>query len=140
MGIVIIRGPGAPLPGAVLAALVERAADAGTALAIRSCPTADDVAGALAASGRDGTAFVVVDPGPTIGHRVVVDGLRNLRVPYVEVHDDVWGEFEPHLEGDVPNRRAIVHGYAAQGYTLAMAMALEHLGRAERALDCHVGI
>lgn len=150
MSIVIIRGPEGPhaggrthassLPGEVLAALVERAASAGTAIAIRTCASVEEFASALGISEREGAELIVADPGAHAGRSMVAEAMRALRVPYIEVHDDGCDPLEPQLEGDAGRRIAVVHGYAAQGYMLAMSKALEHLGYAEREFDYHVGI
>jgi hypothetical protein len=54
------------------------------------------------------------------------------------VHDDACDAPEPRLPPS-PACLAVAQGYRAQSYTLALEMALEHLGCAECESERHVG-
>jgi hypothetical protein len=60
-------------------------------------------------------------------------------VPYIEVHDDSHGRAGPALTDGAGPRVAVVSGYAAQNYTLAMSVALEALGCADCENEFNVG-
>ena len=65
--------------------------------------------------------------------------MKQLQVPYIEVHDDRAGALEGSLPANCGCRLGVVHGYGSQSYTLALSIALEHLGCAESENDVHVG-
>lgn len=150
MSIMILRGPDADpahprpplaqaIPADLVAALVDRAASAGHALAIRTCASDADVVQALDAVDSENVRILLFDPGASVRNGAVVAAVRRLGTPYIEVHDDDYPATEPELDAVAGHRIRVVHGYRAQSYMLAMSMALEHIGCAECELDVHVG-
>jgi len=150
VSILILRGPQggvsevdprAPaLAGAVRATLVERAAIAGKALALRSCRSEDELVECLQAMRAANTELLLLDPGACVPASEALRGaLARLPMPYIEVHDDDMNALEPSIAPRCGPRLRLVHGYAAQSYTLALSIALEHLGCAESGNDVHVG-
>lgn len=150
MSILIIRGPDDPgghgrtplspsLHGHVVASLVDRAASAGKVLSLRQCRSDKELIEVLHSLQGSPPEILLIDPGAGIGNPGVCDALRQVKVPFVEVHDDTAIALEPELRAAPANRIGVVHGYLAQGYTLAMEMALEHLGCAECESEFHVG-
>lgn len=150
MSIVIIRGPDAPLDqprtplsqalhAEVVTALVDRAVCAGKALAIHACASEQELLHVLADLQRDPPEILLVDAGSGIDTPQVSQALRNVRVPFIEIHDDSSARLEAELRDPPPSRVGVVHGYMAQGYTIAMSMALEHIGCAESESLVHVG-
>jgi len=148
MSIMIVRGPEEaswltrgpePLPRVVLRQLVARAADVGKTVALRACASEQELLDALRVAAQARVEFAVIDPGACSGsprlHRV----LQALDYPYVEAHDDASECPEPELPEGMGQRVAAVHGYRAQSYTLALAIALEHLGCDAAPDDIHVG-
>jgi 3-dehydroquinate dehydratase-1 len=123
------------LPRDVVVQLVERASQAGKAVSVCGCRRVSDVVESLRRAGRNGTEFVLIDPGsqPLAEHDV--DALHRLGVPYIEVHADASAN-GTHL---TRKPLSVVDGYGAQGYVLALSMALEYLGCAECENDIHVG-
>ena len=147
MSIVILRGPesqhagaGARVPDVVRARLAESAADAGKTIALRSCRSEAELVEGLSGLRADEVELLLFDPGACApASERLRRALGALRTPYIEVHDDDMDAPEPSLAPDGGACLARVHGYAAQSYTLALAIALEHLGCAECGQDVHVG-
>lgn len=150
MSIMLLRGPeadparprppiGQSVPAELVASLVDRAASAGHALAIRTCASDADVVEALRAVDHENVRILLFDPGASVRNAAVVAAVRRLATPYIEVHDDDYPATEPELDDVASHRLRVVHGYRAQSYMLAMYMALEHIGCAECGLDVHVG-
>ena len=149
VSILILRGPNADanvdsmvpaLAGEVRATLVERAAGAGKAIAMRSCRNENELVECLRGMRAANAELVLLDPGACLPVSDQLRGaLEQLTVPYIEVHDDDMNALEPSIAPDCGQRLRLVHGYAAQSYTLALAIALEHLGCAESGNDVHVG-
>jgi 3-dehydroquinate dehydratase len=84
--------------------------------------------------------LLLLDPGACVPASEALRGaLARLPMPYIEVHDDDMNALEPSIAPRCGPRLRLVHGYAAQSYTLALAIALEHLGCAESGHDVHVG-
>ena len=144
MSILVIRGPERhdaftnsppPLPPSVLGALVQRAGCAGQTLAVRSCGSATEVLTALGLANQWGVRATLFDPGALTDHPLVQRAVQGLTHPYVEVHD---GSVEHALPG-TDRRLALVEGYGARSYALALEIALEQLGCTECECDVHVG-
>jgi len=138
MTIMVVRGPESadrfvpaprPLPREVLGQLVQRAADAGSTVALRACGSEQELLDALRVAQQARVEMVVIDPGACAGsgrlHRV----LAALACPYVEAHADQPDRPRDSLPDGMGPCIASVHGYGAQSYCLALAIALEHLGR-----------
>jgi 3-dehydroquinate dehydratase len=141
VSILILRGPNAGTAvDSMVPPLVERAADAGKAIAVRSCRNEGELIECLRGMRAANAELLLLDPGACLP---VSDNLRGaleqLSVPYIEVHDDDMNALEPSIAPDCGQRLRLIHGYAAQSYTLALAIALEHLGCAESGNDVHVG-
>jgi 3-dehydroquinate dehydratase I len=138
MSIVILRGPETPssqgrsvpatLPTQVLRELVERAIAAGTTVAIRSCASESELLNAVRVSQQHGAELTLLDPGACSGSAQLQRTLYACGTRYIEVHDDHPGALEPSLPDRHGQRLALAQGYGAQSYTLALSMALEHLG------------
>jgi|GEM_PF-3121739 len=150
MSIVVIRGPaktpcgasGSLTPSlhpAVIASLVDSATSAGKSLSIRSCACVSELVDAIALLDRERPEVVLVEPGAGLDDARVHAALRALHVPFVEIHGDPPDAREAELHDPPPNRLGVVHGFMAQGFTLGMAWALDHLGCADCGSRYHVG-
>ena len=140
MSIFIIRGPEAagqlirtaqPLPGPVLKALVHRAIDAGTTVAIRACGSEQELLDALRVADHSRGEVTLLDPGACVGSVRLQRLLPHLHNAYVEVHDDDCRTPEECLPAGVGERIGVAHGYCAQSYMHALEIALDHLGCSE---------
>ena len=147
MSIFIIRGPEAsgalvrtaePLPALVLKTLVHRAVDAGISVAIRACGSEQELLDALRVADHARGEVTLLDPGACAHSMRLQRLLPHLHNAYVEVHDD-GAVAEPCLPAGTGQRLGIASGYGAQSYVLALDIALDHLGLAERAERVHVG-
>jgi 3-dehydroquinate dehydratase-1 len=145
MSILVIRGPERhdaltspppPLPPSVLGALVQRAGCAGQTLAVRSCGSTNEVLTALRLANEWGVRATLLDPGALTDHPLLQRAVQGLAHPYVEVHDTLD---EGSLPAATGRRLAVVDGYGARSYALALEIALEQLGCAECECDVHVG-
>lgn len=143
MAIVMIQGPQGDgetrMPdGSVQAMLARRAGQAGQVLEHYRCSSEAQLVERLARIDRGQADIILLDPG-----RLADPGLEAtlgaLDVPYIEVHADSHDAPEPVLPDGAGPRVALVNGYAAHSYTLAMSLALEQLGCAECENDVHVG-
>lgn len=148
MSIVVIRGPetsgnGARMPPAlpreVVGGLVDRAMRADKTISVRSCGSEQDVLRSLEMAHRSHAEIVLLDPGSCARSVRLESALMQLEVPYIEVHDDSCDCPEASITQAGARRLALVNGYMAQSYTLALDIALEHLGCAESSCDFHVG-
>ncbi|MDG2525389.1 3-dehydroquinate dehydratase [Stenotrophomonas sp. HITSZ_GD] len=148
MSIMIVRGPEeasrlmrgpAPLPRELLHQLVARAADVGKTVALRACGSEQELLDALRVAQQARIEVAVIDPGACAGNPRLHRVLAALDYPYVEAHDDGSERPEPPLPDGLGQRIASVHGYRAQSYTLALSIALEHLGCESAPRDIHVG-
>ncbi|HEY4561198.1 MAG TPA: 3-dehydroquinate dehydratase [Lysobacter sp.] len=143
MAIVVIQGPdtaeGRKPDDNVQAGLSRRAQSAGHALLHYRCATEQQLAERLARIDRGQADIILLDPGHCAGDGPLHRSLSHLQVPYIEVHDDSFDRPEPQLPDDAGPRVAVVNGYQAQSYTLAMSMALEKLGCADCENDFNVG-
>lgn len=146
MSIFIIRGPEAagqlirtapPLPGPVLKALVHRAIDAGTTVAIRACGSEQELLDALRVADHSRGEVTLLDPGACVGSVRLQRLLPHLHNAYVEVHDDDCPTPEECLPAGAGERIGVAHGYCAQSYMHALEIALDHLGCSE--VGCRVG-
>lgn len=146
MSIFIIRGPEAagqlirtaqPLPAPVLKALVHRAIDAGTTVAIRACGSEQELLDALRVADHSRGEVTLLDPGACVGSPRLQRLLPHLHNVYVEVHDDDSAAPEMCLPEHVGQRIGVAHGYCAQSYMHALEIALDHLGCSE--VGCRVG-
>lgn len=143
MAIVMIQGPGdgqaQATPEALRSALSERAQAAGQALVHYRCSSEQQLVERLARIDRAQADIVLLEPGDAAGPRTALHStLEHLRVPYIEVHRDRPDRPDPVLPEAGP-RLALVSGYEAQGYTLAMSLALERLGFADSENEFNVG-
>lgn len=148
MSIMILRGPASseclirgpqPLPREVLRQLVERAADAGKTLALRACGSEQELIDALRLAQQARVELVVIDPGACVQSTRLHRVLSLLACPYVEAHADRADRLRGTMPDGLGHRVAAVHGYCAQSYTLALSIALEHLGCDAVGEAYHVG-
>ena len=140
----MIEGPdatgGTPDHPTVQAALAERAARAGQELKHIRCEDEAQLLERLASIDRGQADIILLDPGRCAGGAPRLrHALGGLDVPYIEVHDDSHDRPERLLPEGAGPRLAVVNGYAAQSYTLAMSMALETLGCADSENEFNVG-
>jgi 3-dehydroquinate dehydratase-1 len=147
MSIVIVRGPDhatdsssppVALPPPVMHGLAELACHAGKTIALRSCGSERELLQALVACRRSCAELVLLDPGTCTGSPRLHQLLASAPLPYIEVHDDGPGQHEASLPAGCGQRVAQAHGYGAHSYTLALSLALEHLGCADIG-EVHVG-
>ncbi len=148
MSIVVIRGPKLSavagtmplaLPREVLGGLVDRAVGADRTVSVRACSSEADVLHALLMARHARAEIVLLDPGSCVRSARLEKALNQLELPYIEVHDDSCECPEAVMAGPPGLRLALVNGYMAQSYTLALDIALEHLGCSEYMNDVHVG-
>ncbi|MGY3266094.1 type II 3-dehydroquinate dehydratase [Lysobacter sp. HA35] len=143
MAIVMIQGPDnaeGRLPiEAVEAGLTERAQCAGQALLQYRCDTEEQLVERLSRIDRGQADIILLDPGLAAANGPLHRTLGHLDVPYIEVHTDSFDRPEPVIPSGAGPRVAVVNGYEAQSYTLAMSIALETLGCAECENDFAVG-
>ncbi len=146
MSISIVRGPqgsgplqraAAPLPPAVLHALVQRALDSGTPLAVRDCRCEQELLEALCVADHSPGEITLLAPGACVRSARLQRLLPRLHNSYIEVHDDDGQE--PRLPATDGHRLGVAQGFRAQSYVLALEMALDHLGRSETGNRVHVG-
>ena len=152
MSIAILRGqePGPStfsdhspdeIPRAVVSLLTQRAATAGKSVELRTFSSESDLIDCLRRANEAGFEFVLFDPGSCPAESEQLRSIMNkMTVPYIEVHDDRCGELELALAADFGPRLALIQGYGAQSYTLALSIALDRLGCPESENDVHVGI
>lgn len=147
MSIVIVRGPDhlttppAPpesLPSPVMHGLAELACCAGKTIALRSCASERELLQTLSLCQRSQVELVLLDPGACGASPRLHDLLARQPLPYIEVHDDPPGQPEACLPDSGGRRIARAQGYGAHSYTLALSLALEHLGCSEVG-HVHVG-
>ncbi len=121
--------PSGGLPREVLSQLVQRAALAGKTIAVRHCRNAPDAAQALRHCRRCGSEFVLLDPRHC-------DGSDGAGLPCIVVNPD------PSRPAEASSRSgalSVIDGYGAQGYVLALTLALDYLGCNDWENDVHVG-
>jgi 3-dehydroquinate dehydratase len=125
------------LPREVVSQLVERASLAGKTVAVCSCRDMSDVLDRLRHIDGRNTEFLLLDPGPAANLNGELDAaLQRSGVPYIEVHADGDGSPGHSCAGNPLN---VIDGYGAQGYVLALSIALERLGCSECENNIHVG-
>lgn len=148
MSILLLRGPDCTaghrhhpprIAPRVMAQLLAHAGRAGKTLAVRSCASEAELLRALAQADAARVEMLLLDPGACSGSAAAAGVVARLRQPYVEVHDDACDQREPCLCAGSRQRVAQVGGYCAQSYTLALSIALEHLGCNGYEGDVHVG-
>lgn len=144
MAIVMIHGPDTaearPSGDALDTALAARAQQAGQTLLHYRCDDEQALVERLARIDRGQADIILLDPGRCArGSAPLEHTLNHLQVPYIEVHDDSFDRPDPVIPAGTGPRVAVVNGYAAQSYTLAMSMALEQLGCADSENDFNVG-
>lgn len=142
MSIAIFPAPGGARPGAhglpqeVVSQLVERAALAGKTISVCSCRNLSEIVERLRRIDRK-TEFLLLDPGQYPGADGELDtALVRAGIPFIEVHANGSGALGNRCVFGPPN---VIGGYGAQGYVLALSIALERLGCSECENDFHVG-
>lgn len=132
------------IPRVVVEQLSGIVAETGCTLSIRDCAGDAQVIEWLGRANAMRAAFVLFDPGSAPHQDLRYQAaLAGLRMPFIEVHDD-RAVAEPDLSraGGGRARNAAVariHGYASQGYVMALWIALDRLGLADRGDRYHVG-
>lgn len=148
MSIIVIRGPRfsaaagtmpPALPREVLGGLVGRAVGADRTVSVRACSSEADLLHALLMARQARAEIVLLAPGSCVHSPQLEEALKRLGLPYIEVHDDSCECPEAVMSGQSGSRLALVNGYMAQSYTLALDIALEHLGCSEYMNEVHVG-
>ncbi|MFC5595668.1 hypothetical protein [Lysobacter niastensis] len=145
MSIAIITAPQGPrsqangLPREVVSQLVQRASQAGKTVTLCSCRNVPDVIEKLRRTGDDGTEFLLLDPGVHVPDGDLDAWLVRSGIPYIEVHADHSQAAQAAQAAATDKPLSVIDGYGAQGYVLALSIALEHLGCAECENDIHVG-
>lgn len=125
------------LPKEIVSQLAGRASQAGRTIAVRGCRDVAEMVECLRRVDGKGTEFLLLDPGARLRGDGALDAvLDDVGVPYIEVHADGTGVDAAASSGHPFD---VVGGYGAQGYVLALSIALEHLGCAECENDVHVG-
>jgi 3-dehydroquinate dehydratase len=125
------------LPREVVSQLVERASLAGKTVAVCSCRDMSDILDRLRRIDGRNTEFLLFDPGAASYLNGELDAaLHRAGVPYIEVHADGTGSPQ---QGCVGTPLNVIDGYGAQGYVLALSIALERLGCSECENNIHVG-
>lgn len=123
-----------------LSDLVERAANAGKVIALRRCESDAEVVESLRCANDAHAEFVIFDPGESASRSASVRAMLSaFEVPYVEAHDDDFGALEPALARDCGPRLGLIQGYGSLSYSVALSIALEHLGCSDAGNDYHVG-
>lgn len=132
-----VAGQSVGLSREVIAQLVERASQAGRTISIRTCRTVGDMADCLRRLDGNGTEFVLLDPGThASSNREISACLHELKAPSIEVHAELpCTACVPACGKPV----SVIGGYGAQGYVLALSIALEYLGCSECENRFHVG-
>lgn len=141
MAIVMIQGPDAGAGGVsddVHEALDARAQAAGQSLVHVRCDDARQLVERLGRLEGEGADIILLDPGRCARDDSLHATLQHLPVPYIEVHPGRRASAGAGQPQPGP-RVAVIDGYQAQSYTLAMSLALETLGCAESENDVHVG-
>ena len=147
MSIFIVRGQegsgplqhaAAPLPAAVMIALVRRALDSGTSIAVRNCRCEQELIEALCAADHCAGEVTLLAPGGCVSSKRLQRLLAELHNTYIEVHDDDASARQPLLPAH-RTRLAVAQGFRAQSYVLALEIALEHLCCNEAGNHVHVG-
>jgi 3-dehydroquinate dehydratase-1 len=141
MTIVMIQGPDSTdgaCAGAVQSALEQRAREAGQELRRYRCASDAQLLDRLSSIDRGEADIILFDAGRAAPAAPLRQALDGLAVPYIEVNDAGVDTPDAALPARGP-RIALVQGYAAQGYTLALSLALERLGCADRGNDFNVG-
>ena len=148
MSIIVIRGPRfsaaagtmpPALPREVLGGLVGRAVGADRTVSVRACSSEADLLHALLMARQARAEIVLLAPGSCVHSPQLEEALKRLGLPYIEVHDDSCECPEAVMSGQSGSRLALVNGYMAQSYTLALDIALEHLGCSGYLNEVHVG-
>lgn len=147
MSIFILRGPqgsgplqhaAAALPAEVMKALVFRALDSGTSIAVRDCRCEQELLEALCACDHGNDEVTLLAPGACVRSARLTRLLPHLHNAWVEVHADGGKVLEPRLPAS-RQRLGVAQGFGAQSFVLALEMALEHLGCNEAGNRVHVG-
>jgi len=107
---------------------------------MRKCDTESEVVDCLRRAKEARCEFVMLDPGEcSDSNEQLGTALRQLTVPYIEVRDDHFSALEKPLAPDCGPRLSLIQGYGAQSYTVALSIALEHLGCSDWENNIHVG-
>ncbi len=107
---------------------------------MKLCNSEPELIASLQRADSANAEFVLMDPGSCNGASAdLSSALREMITPYIEVHDDDFGTLESALEPGYGPRFKLIQGYGAHSYSLALSIALEHLGCGECESDVHVG-
>ncbi|MFC3552397.1 hypothetical protein ACFOLC_15435 [Lysobacter cavernae] len=127
----------------MLAALMARSYGLGKTLLVQTCANVRELVERLRGADERTTELVLLDPGELAlqldagsdtGLRGALDALA---APYIEVHDDSATALEPRLQPlHMPLATVIINRNLAEGYRLALGIALRRLGRQDTASPC----
>lgn len=120
------------VPAPVLGQLRARARDPGRQLDLHHRDSHAALRRTMEQAGRDAAQAVLLDPGPFC-EACESDEAARWSVPVIEVHDAGAAPWEPSFA------RGAIHGDGAQGYGLALAVALERIGCDACSRDVHAG-
>ncbi|KAF1706911.1 hypothetical protein [Pseudoxanthomonas sacheonensis] len=146
MSILVIQGPHSALPwsgpGTEEPLLLPTAAAhaAGKSLVVRTCAGIREMIECLRQARQPDTEMVLLDSGDLDPADCVREGadlcraLDELQSPYIEVHDDSGQVLDLQVHPrNAPMVTVVVNDDRASGYSLALAIALRHLGRSANA-------
>lgn len=125
------------------ARLADRAAAAGHALECVQSNAEHELVDRVQAAGRDGTAFALVNPAAFTHTSVALrDALAAVRVPFIEVHLSNPHAREPfrHTSYFSDLAVAVIAGFGADGYLVALDAALARIAPAAEPADIQTGI
>jgi len=112
--------------------LVERARQAGADLAVFQSNSEGDLVERIQQAGPDGVKFIIINPAAYTHTSVAMrDALAAVGIPFLEIHISNIFARETFRQRSYFSDLAvgIISGLGTQGYELAMACALRHVGR-----------
>jgi len=112
--------------------LVERAGQAGADLAVFQSNSEGDLVERIQQAGRDGVKFIIINPAAYTHTSVAMrDALAAVGIPFLEIHiSNIFArETFRHRSYFSDLAVGVISGLGTQGYELALACALRHMGR-----------
>lgn len=145
MAILVLHGPNLNLLGArepehygsetladINLRLTQQARAAGAKLTAFQSNTEGELIDCIQEAGRDGVDFIVINPAAYTHTSVAMrDALAAVRIPFIEVHLSNLFAREPFRHHSYFSDLAVgvISGFGAQGYALALEVALQGKGR-----------
>ena len=112
--------------------LTQQARAAGAKLTAFQSNTEGELIDCIQEAGRDGVDFIVINPAAYTHTSVAMrDALAAVRIPFIEVHLSNLFAREPFRHHSYFSDLAVgvISGFGAQGYALALEVALQGKGR-----------